>query len=102
MNDNIKPVSAGDPNYPNPDDVAKCLRNCKDDLETEARFVLWQAEEIKRLTSIIDDMSENGYELAGIVADVKWGNGFDDVCLQTLRRVEASLYAKKGPNGHPV
>jgi len=31
-----------------------------------------------------------GHELLGVIADVE-NNGFDDVCLKTVRRVENSL-----------
>jgi hypothetical protein len=34
-----------------------------------------------------------GYELAGVIADVEQGHGFDDVCLETIKRVRASLAA---------
>ena len=44
-----KPVDPGDNSYPNPLDVAATLRNCDDDLLTEARFVLWQGRELAAL-----------------------------------------------------
>jgi hypothetical protein len=31
------------------------------------------------------------YELMGVVADVEIGNGFDTVCLQTIKRVIGKL-----------
>lgn len=34
------------------------------------------------------------YELAGILEDVQHGEGFDEVCLQTLLRVEQALHRK--------
>lgn len=40
------------------------------------------------------DLSELSYELMGVVADVEQGNGFDDVCLQTIKRVIARLSGK--------
>lgn len=45
----IKPVDPGDNSYPNATDVAKCLLNCKEDLITEAEFVLWLNFRIKEL-----------------------------------------------------
>jgi hypothetical protein len=31
------------------------------------------------------------YELEGVIADVEYGNGFDDVCLNTVKRVSNQL-----------
>lgn len=68
-----QPSDPGDPSYPNPVDVAACLRNCSEDLLTEARFVLWQAREIDRLgeelraaraaieVNILRILKDNGY-----------------------------------------
>jgi hypothetical protein len=44
-----KPIDAADASYPNALAVAQTLRNCTQDLHTEARFVLWQS---KRLTAL--------------------------------------------------
>jgi hypothetical protein len=35
------------------------------------------------------------YELMGVVADVEQGNGFDAVCLETIKRVMNALLEKK-------
>ena len=32
-----------------------------------------------------------GYELDGVIADVEYGNGFDEVCLGTVTRVRVQL-----------
>ena len=34
---------------------------------------------------------EQSYELAGVVTDVEQGDGFDGVCLNTVKRVESYL-----------
>jgi hypothetical protein len=32
-----------------------------------------------------------GYELDGVIADVEKFDGFDDVCLQTIKRVRSTI-----------
>lgn len=50
-----QPIDPGDESYPNPIDVAACLRNCSEDLHTEARYVLWQGRQIAELRDVHDD-----------------------------------------------
>ena len=33
------------------------------------------------------------YELEGVIVDVEQGNGFDDICLNTIKRVRGALFA---------
>lgn len=35
-------------------------------------------------------------ELAGVIIDVEQGHGFDDVCLATIKRIEAALAQRQG------
>lgn len=51
-----RPIDPGDSSYPNPVEVAACLRNCQEDLMTEARFVLWQGRELDRLQSRVEEL----------------------------------------------
>lgn len=39
------------------------------------------------------DLKRLGYELSGVIADVEQGEGFDQICLDTLKRVETQLFA---------
>lgn len=39
------------------------------------------------------------YELRGVIADVEQGNGFDAVCLETVKRVAAALAAPQPSQG---
>jgi hypothetical protein len=48
-----KPVDAADATYPNALGVSQTLRRCKEDLHTEARFVLWQARRIAELEALL-------------------------------------------------
>jgi len=32
------------------------------------------------------------YELTGVIVDVEQGNGFDEVCLDTVKRVQDRLF----------
>lgn len=41
------------------------------------------------------------YELHGVIADVKQGNGFDAVCLETIERVAAALSPKSSMGTEP-
>lgn len=34
-----------------------------------------------------------GYELDGVIIDTEQGHGFDDVCLETIKRVRTELHA---------
>ena len=40
-------------------------------------------------------MSDLFYELDGVITDVERGNGFDDVCLRTLKRVRDALQQRE-------
>jgi len=40
------------------------------------------------------DAKSLSLELLGVITDVEQGNGFDDVCLQTIKRVYSQLSAK--------
>jgi len=39
----------------------------------------------------IKEISDLHYELTGVIVDVEEGNGFDDVCLNTIKRVRDFL-----------
>lgn len=43
------------------------------------------------LTSELGRAKWQMWELAGVIADVEQGDGFDDVCLDTIKRVRAIL-----------
>ena len=38
------------------------------------------------------DVKMLAYELMGVVADVEEGDGFDQVCLDTIKRVQDQLF----------
>ena len=66
----------------------------------EQRLAIAVAENA-RLKSALDKYSEDEvlsvplhYELMGVIEDIEHGNGFDDRCLQTLKRVMAQLQEK--------
>ena len=51
-------------------------------LEKFAELIVWECDRLNRKQSL---------ELAGVVADVEQGDGFDSVCLDTVKRVESYL-----------
>lgn len=38
-----------------------------------------------------EKLKELMYELEGVIIDVEQGEGFDDICLETIKRVRAEL-----------
>ena len=48
-------------------------------------------EKIEKLKAIIKAMHFQKYELLGIIADIKNGDAFDDVCMSTLQNVVKNL-----------
>jgi hypothetical protein len=46
------------------------------------------AQELERLKKLNKD---NFYELEGVIIDTEDGNGFDEVCLNTVKRVKDTL-----------
>jgi len=42
----------------------------------------------------LTDAKSLSLELLGVITDIEQGNGFDDVCLQTIKRVYSQLSAK--------
>ena len=51
-------------------------------LEKFAELIVKECARLNRLQS---------YELMGVITDVEEGNGFDDVCLNTVKRVAEHL-----------
>jgi len=47
------------------------------------------SDEFKLLTP--RDIVVLAHELSGVIVDVEQGNGFDSICLDTIKRVQASL-----------
>jgi len=47
------------------------------------------SDEFKPLTP--RDIVVLAHELSGVIVDVEQGNGFDSICLDTIKRVQASL-----------
>ncbi|MBB5508137.1 hypothetical protein [Paraburkholderia atlantica] len=50
--------------------------------------------EVRALREDAERMRAQAYELMGVVADVEEGNGFDSVCLRTIKRVIGELAEK--------
>ncbi|KVC84004.1 hypothetical protein [Burkholderia ubonensis] len=48
------------------------------------------------LESAAADKRRLSLELTGVIIDVEHGHGFDDVCLATIKRVEAALAQRQG------
>jgi hypothetical protein len=46
---------------------------------------------VKVKNEICDDLRDLSYELKGVILDVENGNGFDEICLNTIKRVQAAL-----------
>lgn len=40
---------------------------------------------------LLDHNRELSYELLGVIIDVEEGGGFDDICLDTIKRVYVAL-----------
>lgn len=47
------------------------------------------SDEFKPLTP--RDIVVLAHELSGVIVEVEQGNGFDSICLDTIKRVQASL-----------
>jgi len=75
MNERIKQLAlqAGGSHYP---DVGGQT------LETFAELLIQECDRLNRSQSL---------ELAGVVIDTEHGDGFDDICLDTVKRVESWL-----------
>ena len=56
--------------------------NDKQNLEKFAELIVKECARLNRLQS---------YELMGVITDVEEGDGFDDVCLNTVKRVAKHL-----------
>jgi hypothetical protein len=56
----------------------------------------WQAqqERIDELEQQLDKLKFQAYELMGVIYDVE-NSGFDDVCLETIKRVRDVLLGKE-------
>jgi hypothetical protein len=65
-----KPVDPGDQSYPNALGVSQTLRRCREDLLTEARFVLWQAKRIASLEAQLAEATEKCLEFSTKYADM--------------------------------
>ena len=52
------------------------------DLEKFAELIVRECIQLNRKQS---------YELAGVIVDTELGHGFDDICLNTIKRVEQYL-----------
>jgi hypothetical protein len=61
---------------------------------------LWDTDEIAMLeiydallkAELLESKNRNlSFELAGVITDVEYGNGFDNVCLETVKRVKQGL-----------
>jgi hypothetical protein len=50
-----------------------------------------EAKLIERLRAQLAHLRAQGHELAGVITDVEQGHGFDDVCLETVKRVRSQL-----------
>ena len=66
----------------NPGDVIDCSTRYDDELKKFSELIV---KECNRLNQ------KQSFELAGVVADVEQGDGFDGVCLDTVKRVERYL-----------
>jgi len=66
-------------------ELSKCLIQ-RDALAAELTKLRSEQAEGKALVG-----KDLHYELAGVIADVELGNGFDDVCLNTIKRVHDAL-----------
>ena len=54
----------------------------EDELEKFAQLIVAECDRLNRKQS---------FELTGVVVDVEQGDGFDSVCLDTVKRVESYL-----------
>ena len=79
--------------------LAKCLRADADfagqresgsfDLRYEAAAAIDIL--LAEVEAAAADKRRLSFELVGVIIDVEHGHGFDDVCLATIKRVEAAL-----------
>jgi len=64
----------------------------------QSRYALPEEFEQKFAQLIVRECARRNrqlsYELAGVIEDVRYGPGFDSVCLETVQRVEQALYDK--------
>ncbi len=59
--------------------------SCNDELKKYTELLIKACEKANK---------EQSYELRGVIIDTEEGNGFDDVCLNTVKRVHNYLFRK--------
>lgn len=60
--------------------------------EIEILIRYWQA---KNAPVTVSELHMLGYELQGVIIDVEQGHGFDEACLDTIKRVRNALAVKE-------
>jgi len=64
-------------------------------LEGNGDYVAGELDPVKFAELIVAECAKlnkhQSYELMGVIADVEQGDGFDDVCLNTVKRVAEHL-----------
>lgn len=55
------------------------------------------ADALEQQAAVIEQMRLQRYNVLGVIADVESGDGFDDVCLKTLKMVAGNLHIRPCP-----
>jgi len=62
------------------------------DIKTDVSGKWVSIENVYHLIAQISERDKNlSYELLGVIIDIEEGDGFDDVCFKTIKRVHSTL-----------
>lgn len=73
------------------DELQQRFNDMEDDYLRRHKDAVDWYEQTLELAAQVAVMSFQKYELSGVVADIEIGDGFDDICLNTIKRVEGVL-----------
>lgn len=71
--------------------LEKILPEAATALELQSADVARLKSELERKDAALDLAKDQSFELSGVIIDTEQGHGFDDVCLQTVKRVQSIL-----------
>jgi hypothetical protein len=57
--------------------------------------ILTLTAELRKLRAEINEMRKQRFELMGVIIDIEQGGGFDETCLNTIKRVSEALSAAR-------
>jgi hypothetical protein len=75
------------------DEISITINACKEALEQNDNLltIAYMSGVAEGKSKALEALKMAGYELDGVIADVEKFDGFDDVCLQTIKRVKSTI-----------